>query len=203
MPIAGLKDGRFSAATLPHPPMPSSLLQLDSLHLDAAQLIRQLSNALFASNEQMITVTEEYFYSVHPWIPFLSREHFRAKLKTHPLDTQTLMLVLCMRLLLDVPQAPEDTSKSQLYMSVSRVVSLYMTEKASLHTVQCKLMIALYEMGHGATDEAYLSLGACSRMLIVAEDKLAQHDDAECIAGEGCEQAGLSLSLNGEFRTHC
>jgi hypothetical protein len=74
-----------------------------------------------------------------------------------------------MHLILAIPPGAEiGSQRSFRYMEVKRLLALAECEvPLGLELVQSRLLMALYEINHGATDEAYMSLGTCSRAGIV------------------------------------
>lgn len=72
-------------------------------------------------------------------------------------------------MVLAIPPSPEaGAHRSTLYKDIKRLLTLAECEgPPGLDLVHCRLLVALYEINHGATDEAYMSLGFCARVGIV------------------------------------
>lgn len=55
--------------------------------------------------------------------------------------------------------------QSSLYVTLKGIISLLeATSYHSLEVVQCRLLIAFYEIGHGIYPAAAASIGACAKM---------------------------------------
>jgi hypothetical protein len=60
-----------------------------------------------------------------------------------------------------------DSMQTELYVMVKSVVSLLeATGYNTLNTVQCRIVVAFYEMGHGLYPAASVSIGGCARLAI-------------------------------------
>jgi hypothetical protein len=87
-----------------------------------------------------------------------------------------------MHLISDVPKHLDDENiASSLYTLVRRLYSLVDSfGNVSVELVQCKLLIALFEMAHGLQSAAYMSIGACSKMgIVLGIDKLPRQRTME------------------------
>lgn len=146
--------------------------------------IQDHAAAVWNSQEHLSTTIELYFQRIHPWLPLVSRSRLarrRPTLAGSSEDSCVLLLACIMQLILTIPSAVETGSlRSALYQETKRLVALAECERpSSLDLVQCRLLVALYEINHGATDEAYLSLGICSRAgIVLGIDRHLQQQEA-------------------------
>jgi hypothetical protein len=80
--------------------------------------------------------------------------------------------------------------QSSLYVTVKSIISLLeATSYHSLEFIQCRLLIAFYEMGHGIYPAAAASVGACAKMARFAgfyqeSILLSLEDDREIVVEE-------------------
>ena len=133
--------------------------------------IQDYATALFGSAQRLDATLLEYFSSVHPWMPFISRQRFYERLSglSSTSDHSFVLLTCGMHQILSVPPGVEvGSARSTNYMEIKRLLALAESQGPPvIDLVQCRLLVALYEINHGATDEAYLSLGKCAREGIV------------------------------------
>ena len=133
--------------------------------------IQDYATTLFGSAQRHDAMLLEYFSRVHPWMPFVSRQRFYERLSglSSTSDHSFVLLTCGMHLILSVPPRVEvGSARSTDYMEIKRLLALAECQGPPvIDLVQCRLLLALYEINHGATDEAYLSLGKCSSAGIV------------------------------------
>jgi hypothetical protein len=70
-----------------------------------------------------------------------------------------------MHLLQQVPRTDADSMQSNLYLTTKSIVSLM--EGAGyndLDAIQCRVMLAFYEMGHSIYPAASVSIAGCARL---------------------------------------
>jgi len=161
----------FSNCSTPYvlPSLRTAPLTLGYLQVGA--VIIEEASKILKSMENLNSVVKKYFASVHTWIPMLSRTRFRESLPVFWDESHhdLILLICCMHLITDVPMNLDlENTASSLYTLVRRLYSLVDSMGiVSVELVQCKLLIALFEMAHGLQSAAYMSIGACSRMGVV------------------------------------
>lgn len=157
-PVAFFLDStlfRQSQMQVPLPilPVPSSILNLTgTLH-------------------DIKLVANEYFDSIHIWLPFISkiRLHQSILSQASPLSqprADVAILLLCMKLVIWNPSENGvfDNPRNQRYFAAKRF--LLEIETAGVLTVQAAqacILLTLYELGHAIYPAAYLSIGTCAR----------------------------------------
>ena len=144
--------------------------------------IQDYATTLFGSAQRLDAVLLEYFSRVHSWLPFISRQRFYERLSglSSTSDHSFVLLTCGMHLTLFVPPRIEvGSARSTNYMEIKRLLALAESQGPPvIDLVQCRLLVALYEINHGATDEAYLSLGKCSRAgIVLGLDHMQQGKD--------------------------
>ncbi|THY40227.1 hypothetical protein D6C97_10161, partial [Aureobasidium pullulans] len=131
-----------------------------------ATTIHDYATKLFASAQRLDVILLDYFSRVHQWMPFISRQKFYERLSrlSHTPDHSFVLLICCIHLILCIPpQVEKSPSRSVEYMEVKRLLALAECQgPLTIDFVQCGLIVALYEMNHGAFDESYMSLGKCT-----------------------------------------
>lgn len=181
-------------------------LQLGYLQVGAVSM--KVASKIYGPLENFDTVSIKYFASVHLWVPMLSRKRFYERLpvvwgQSHQ---DFILLICCMHLITNVPMVSDlETTASSLYTMVKRLFALVeSTGIVSVELVQCKLLIALFEMAHGLQSAAYISIGACSRMgIVLGIDKLQKQrileNDDSCIQREEKSRTWWAIVIADRF----
>ncbi|KAH8807729.1 hypothetical protein F5884DRAFT_345902, partial [Xylogone sp. PMI_703] len=151
----------------------SVILDLSHLFCNALRqpmvddIVRTQARVILQSFEKAQVVTEMYFNTIYERMPVISKKRFLERLPSllvnAPADFVTLCL--CMLLIQQHPVGEDQSMQSSLYATVKSMVSLL--ESAgylSLYAVQCRLLIAFYEIGHGIYPAASISIGACVKI---------------------------------------
>lgn len=119
------------------------------------------------SLEDIHTTAAVYFSSVGQRLTIVSKRRFLEKLvgfdKTASADLTALCLA--MNLVIQRPQSRTDKMQSLLYAQLKSTINvLEAANFLTLEAVQCRLLCAFYELGHGLLAGAASSVGACSRV---------------------------------------
>lgn len=107
-----------------------------------------------------------YFVSTHYKLAVVSKARFDERLPDLFVSAGTdfTILCLCMYLIQQPLSLAKEGMVSSLYTTAKTSISLLeATGCHSLDTIQCRLLLALYEMGHGLYPAASISIGACAR----------------------------------------
>jgi hypothetical protein len=127
----------------------------------------EVSAALGTSILDIQDVVDRYFANVHTWLPFISRKRMELTL-TNPaleLSFDLALLLLCMKLIVQVPSGGPRGARSPLYALAKRV--FFTAESQGLiccRILQANILIAAYEIGHAIYPAAYLTTGHCARL---------------------------------------
>jgi hypothetical protein len=108
-----------------------------------------------------------YFSSVHQRVTIVSKKRFLEQLPAFSTSAGADLAALClaMNLAIQQPQSHANGMQSPLYAQLKSIISLLeATNYQSLEVVQCRLLCAFYELGHGIHPAVSVSLGACSRI---------------------------------------
>ena len=116
--------------------------------------------------ESISSICETYIQSIHPWLPILNtrrllREIEQSKSQPH---SSLALLLLCMSLVSKY-STTEKASKESLYQACKTFGSRIESSGAvSLRLLQATVLISLYEIGHGVSPAAYLTVGHASQL---------------------------------------
>ncbi|KAL7792030.1 N-terminal binuclear Zn cluster-containing protein [Trichoderma ceciliae] len=121
---------------------------------DVSDLVGDVSN--------IKATCDEFFTSVHEWMPIVSKIQFMASLVSWLTykRAELFFLILAMKLSCEQGSGPRTplyqvTKHLQFRIENSGVLSLQVT--------QASVLISIYEMGHGIYPAAFLSIAACAR----------------------------------------
>ncbi|KAI0179020.1 hypothetical protein GGR52DRAFT_579071 [Hypoxylon sp. FL1284] len=115
-------------------------------------------------------VYEQYFTTVHQWLPILSKKRARRSMTDSDFisDSPSQLLFLCMKLVSE-PLLPEDSARaSKMYTRV--LEALFKVENSCLPCIQLLqsvILLSVYELGHGIYPAAYLRVGHASRLCVM------------------------------------
>ena len=108
-----------------------------------------------------------YFSSVHQRVTIISKKRFLEQLPAFSTSAGADLAALClsMNLAVQQPQSRANRMQSPLYAQLKSIISLLEASNyQSLEVVQCRLLCAFYELGHGIHPAVSVSLGACARI---------------------------------------
>lgn len=113
-------------------------------------------------------MSRNYFSSTHFKLAILSEKKFYERLPSlfasASADLGFTTLCLCMQLIQQTPSPSIDNMLSSLYALVKTGISqLEMVCCFSIETIQCLLLIVVYEAGHGIYPAASISMASCAR----------------------------------------
>jgi hypothetical protein len=125
-------------------------------------------SAGIGSLEEIRRTADEFFETVHPWMPIISKARFYdvyLRDSTHHNKADVVLFLLALRLIISNPtQDPRlgiyDWTK-HFHQKVEG------SGTPSILILQANIFIALYELGHGLYPNAYMTIGACARYLYV------------------------------------
>jgi hypothetical protein len=115
-------------------------------------------------------IVSQHFATTQSWMPILSKKKIYHELADERSRYQSdfIILLYCMKLLMWWPAGHDQHTKidprTAAYSTATRL--LYEAEAAGILTLQllqAKLLVCLYELGHGIYPAAYLSVGSCAR----------------------------------------
>lgn len=123
--------------------------------------------------EERGALYEEYFASMHQWLPIISEKRLldpRLSLN----DSCHDLLLLCMKLCI-LRFHKSTPSQHPLYSLAKHLTSSAENEGlASLRLIQALVLLAVYELSHAIHPAAYLTIGRAARLVIL----MGWHDGA-------------------------
>lgn len=145
-------------------------------------MIHDYATTLFGTAQRLDSVLEDYFSRIHPWLPFLSHQQFHERVSrlSSTSDHNFVLMTCVLHLVLSVPpQAEVGPSRSAQYLDIKRLLALAESQELpTIDLVHSRVLLALYEINHGATDDAYLTLGMCARAgVVLGLDRVHQQRD--------------------------
>jgi hypothetical protein len=146
--------------------------------------------SLIGSNTSIRNIASTFFSTVHSYLPIISKktfyDHFLNPFLQQRADVA--FLCLCMKLILWVPPNSDSSLEGSDAQTVDYLAGkqyLSELEIAGVFTVpmlQGRVLIALYEFGHGIYPAAYMSIGNCAAQafaLGLGSEKEAGEAEAE------------------------
>ncbi|KAF2120101.1 fungal-specific transcription factor domain-containing protein [Lophiotrema nucula] len=123
---------------------------------------------LIGPHEAIVRVVDAYFDTIHKQIPIISSHKLRSQVRlieNTETPSEVTALCLCMHLVQQVPTPSAESMTTGLYISVKSLITLIQaTECRSLEFIQCMVLVAYYEMGHGVLVATGMTVAACSRL---------------------------------------
>jgi Fungal specific transcription factor domain len=124
--------------------------------------------ALRTLNSQSISamqLIERYSHLIHPWLPIIDTRRIKDRVdRQHVLeiaDPELASLLLCMHLATQPSsrRIRNNETLQEVYAQAQRAFSsLQMLKKFAIGTIQCGLLLAVYQLGAGHLLEAYVTL---------------------------------------------
>lgn len=169
-----LLEGLLTSSTIQSPgcssQSPSSASQGPNSSALSASVAVEVLNLIVANGEPIPSMTATYFRTIGGWLPILNPEQIESGLRFEAsLDFATLLL--CMRLVTLMPgsHGGPEAMKNQTYFQTKALFSLRSSSgELSLEIVQAGILLCLYEIGHGMSDAAQVSISVVSRYVLVS-----------------------------------
>jgi hypothetical protein len=111
-------------------------------------------------------VSAEFFAGTHTRLSVISKSRFYGNLPSLGDGPRADFVALCLSIYLmqQKPSTETTSMHSSLYVTVKSLVGLIeVTSDLSLDIVHCRLLLALYELGHSLHTAAYMSVATCAR----------------------------------------
>lgn len=147
----------------------------------------QLSEAA-GSVADVRDVAVTYFGTIHLWFPIMSETQYYERLPNtfeHPRADYSL-LSLSMALINTIPpaKAKPDTLSPLYALLKTSIAMIEATNINTLEVVQARLLVSLFEVGHGIP-AAYISLAATARAAVLVGVNQTIHDTFSSQREEG------------------
>lgn len=118
----------------------------------------------------MRRTSDAYFGSIHYRLPIISESRFNQNFPTlfNPATIDFTTLCLCMKLVHTSPSqqavGETDAVSPSYLIAKSSIGLLEATGFLTLDAIQSRLLLVLYEVGHGIYPAASVSIGSCARL---------------------------------------
>lgn len=131
---------------------------------EVPRIVTDIRPDLQALTEDIRAQAKDYFHTIHPWIPFLSKKSFNERLLspfTHRGADLTLLFA-CVKLVCSIPE--DDNACTGAYITIkSAFLEAEILGLFSLRVAQAWILLCIYEVGHAMYPSAYMSIGACAK----------------------------------------
>jgi hypothetical protein len=134
-------------------------------HSEVDAYVLHQARQVFTSPVEWHSTAASYFATVAKRLPIVSQARFmgRLNLPVTSVPADFVLLCLSMRLLLQFPPEHAQSMQSSLYLALKGMTSLLeATDYSSLEFCQARLLVVLFEIGHGIS-AASVSIAACAR----------------------------------------
>ncbi|KAL6691743.1 hypothetical protein J3F84DRAFT_161505 [Trichoderma pleuroticola] len=148
-------------------PSRSSLTILNATFGTALQ---KEARSILGTPDEVRQTASTYFGSVHQRLPIISESRFRENLSRLfvPSGIDFTTLCMCMKLIQQNPVQKNirtgDITSPQYLVAKSSIGFLEAAGFDTLDAIQSRLLLALYEIGHGIYPAASISIGSCARL---------------------------------------
>ncbi|KAH6719631.1 hypothetical protein BKA61DRAFT_569336 [Leptodontidium sp. MPI-SDFR-AT-0119] len=139
-----------------------------SMKLEAC-IPTQVLNIIISNGDGVPSVTSTYFRTIDVWLPVIDADTCVKRLETITQDNNVELSCLLLSMFL-VTRPPGNSSslremQTPLYFETKMLYSFIVSSgRSTIEVIQAGLLISLYEVGHGMTEAAQITLAICSRM---------------------------------------
>ncbi|CRG88788.1 Cutinase transcription factor 1 alpha [Talaromyces islandicus] len=185
--------------------------------------VRTRGLATIGDEGEVLKMASEYFETLHTWFPIIPPARYYQQMAvvwSQP-NPDVALLALATFLLTCTPEHEKLTSQTlSLYTFVKSIIgTLESTGVNTLELIHARLLLTIFEAGHGISHAAYISIGATIRaaaalgfdnihtnsaMLQCLDPPITVGDAKQTWRGIMCLDKYLSLELHkcsGEFKT--
>ncbi|KAL9618458.1 MAG: hypothetical protein Q9160_006836 [Pyrenula sp. 1 TL-2023] len=122
--------------------------------------------AAVGSSQDIASMVNHYFASVHVWLPIISKKRLHSQLASQDYisNADFTLLLLTMQLLIEEPSDSSFESRSFYYAAKQYLQTVEAAGLLTLKLIQASILISAYEIGHGIYPAAFLSVGHCVRL---------------------------------------
>ncbi|KAI1105759.1 hypothetical protein F4804DRAFT_110971 [Jackrogersella minutella] len=119
---------------------------------------------------ETLGVYEKYFYTIHQWLPILSKKYVRRHLTEYgsAADSPFQLLFLCMKLVAEsLPQGASARANQDYTRILETLLRVETSCLPCLQLLQSVILISVYEISHAIYPAAYMRVGYASRLCIM------------------------------------
>ncbi|KAF8848991.1 hypothetical protein BDZ45DRAFT_753246 [Acephala macrosclerotiorum] len=134
-----------------------------------ANIPSQVLNVLINNGEGVPSVTSNYFRTIDVWLPVIAPEPCLKRLETITADNNVELASLLLAMFLATrPPGPKTGAKEMqtpLYFDTKTLYAFMISSgRCSIEIIQAGFLISLYEIGHGMTEAAQVTMIVISRL---------------------------------------
>lgn len=121
---------------------------------------------ILGKRDEVAAITDNYFHTISHRIPFIWRDRFNGRLLSMHSNPHAdfSLLCLCIHLVVQYPPKYGQNVRSSVYAMIESHTSLLEASGfLSLEFIQARLLLSIFEMGHGLYPAASISIGSCAR----------------------------------------
>ncbi|KAE9375214.1 hypothetical protein N431DRAFT_463313 [Stipitochalara longipes BDJ] len=136
-------------------------VRADNGFFNLAHLINRI---LEAAKITATSLMDEYFATIHTWLPIIDKDQFRSRLLSWPEtgDAALSTLMWSFHLITRRPCADNHHSiNNLLYRTTKQIFMLQASGDATLELLQAGLIVTYYACGHGLLQDAHVTLATC------------------------------------------
>lgn len=125
-----------------------------------------INNILKAAQIIAESLVDEYFATIHTWLPIINENRFRSRGSSTPENEDAGLAILIWSFFL-VTQRPckdnnhDHSMNNLLYQTTKQIFMLQVSKDGNLELLQAGLIITYYACGHGLLRDAHLILTIC------------------------------------------
>jgi hypothetical protein len=123
--------------------------------------------SLLGSATEIHSITENYFQTIHTWLPIVSRKRMSLNLANPNLDptADLAVLLLSMKMMTTKSIINGGAVRNDLYWRVKGLASILESNALlSVQLLQSIVLLGAYEIGHAVFPSAYLTTGHAARL---------------------------------------
>jgi hypothetical protein len=141
---------------------------LTSSFSTAVASFRTQAMAVLDSSEELIpTLLADFFATTWKRLPYVSKGRLQNNLSFTLEETRVeiLLLYICIEIITSTPKLDSTCMITEQYIHAKNLLGLLeMAGELSLDLLHCRLLLAVYELGHGIHTPAYLSIATCGKI---------------------------------------
>lgn len=121
---------------------------------------------ILGERDEIVALAAKYFDTLSHRMPFIWKDRFNSRLRSMHSNPHAdfSLLCLCISLVIQHPPKYGQSVLSSVYAVIKSHISLLETSGfLSLEFVQARLLLSVFEIGHGLYPAASISIGACAR----------------------------------------
>ncbi|KAL6901142.1 fungal-specific transcription factor domain-containing protein [Trichoderma evansii] len=162
--------GQSSAYNIISEAYGSNSSRISTLSTTFGTALQREARSFLGTPDEVRRIANAYFSSIHYRLPIISESRFYenwSRLFT-PSGIDFTILCLCMKLIYKSPSqqavGQTDTVSSHYITAKSSIGFLEAAGFDTINVIQSRLLLVLYEIGHGIYPAASVSIGSCARL---------------------------------------